>query len=128
MKNCHYPRILVIFVIRWPMIITGLREHKETRREDVISNVNFGSFLTPQGQIVNSGSSWTHTFQLEGLLIDPIPPSLRENSTLTYNGCKEIAGILVNMYLYGKKCKEHEDSIDNQDTINLTSGQCVNKY
>ena len=103
------------------MIITGLQEHKETGREDVISNVNFGSFLTPQGQIVNSGSSWTHIFQLEGLFNDPIPLSLRENSMLTYNECKEIASILVNMYLFGKKGEEYEDSIDNQDTINLTS-------
>ena len=29
--------------------------------------MNFGAFLTPQGEIVNSGSIWTHTFLVDEL-------------------------------------------------------------
>ena len=46
-------------------------------QEDVISNVNFGTFLTPQGEVVNSGSTWVHTFEIDELLGDPIPAGIR---------------------------------------------------
>ena len=33
--------------------------------------------MTPIDRIINSGPTWTHTYQIEGLTEDPILPELR---------------------------------------------------
>ena len=53
---------------------------------DVISNINFGAFLIPQEILINSGSTWEHTFQIDGLFTDPIPQQIRQNTSLMYEG------------------------------------------
>ena len=53
--------------------------------------------MTPIDRIINSGSTWTHTYQIEGLTENPIPPELRKNTTLTYEACLEIARSIIYM-------------------------------
>ena len=60
-------------------------------QEDVISNVNFGTFLTPQGEVVNSGSTWVHTFEIDELLGDPIPAGIRTPWTPSMMECGQIS-------------------------------------
>ena len=54
-----------------PLIVGG--DALELNRRGIISNVNFGAFMTPIDRIINSGSTWTHTYQIEGLTENPIP-------------------------------------------------------
>lgn len=56
-----------------------------------ISNVNFGTFLIPEDELVNSGSTWVHTFQIEGITLDPIPGEMKKNITWVYEGCRDMA-------------------------------------
>ena len=58
---------------------------------ELISNVNFGSFLTYTKDVVNSGSTWTHTFLIEELFEDPIPKNVRADITLSDEGCLAVA-------------------------------------
>ena len=51
----------------------------------VRSNVNFGTALVPEDILVNSGSIWHHTFQIENVFEDPIPEKLRAETNLMYN-------------------------------------------
>ena len=52
------------------------------------SNVNFGTALVPEDILVNSGSIWHHTFQIENVFEDPIPEKLRAETNLMYNECQ----------------------------------------
>ena len=54
----------------------------------VRSHVNFGTALIPEDILVNSGSIWHHTFQIQNVFEDPIPPKLREESDLTFHECQ----------------------------------------
>ena len=51
--------------------------------------------MTPIDRIINSGSTWLHTYQIEGLTENPIPPKLRKNTTLTYEACLGIARSII---------------------------------
>lgn len=57
----------------------------------VIVNANFGSALIPMEKLINSGSIWHHSFQIENLFWDPIPLNVRKSANLIYQGCTSIA-------------------------------------
>ena len=76
--------------------------------------------MTPINRIINSGSTWTHTYQIEGLTENPIPPELRRNTTLTYEACLEIARSIIYMTF-------NEDSVKNytkDQAIKFETDQC----
>ena len=60
-------------------------------QDEVVSHVNFGTFLTPQGEVVNSGSTWIHTFEIDELLEDPIPAGIRMQWRPSMMGCTEVS-------------------------------------
>ena len=59
-------------------------------KKEIILNVNFGAFVTPQEEIVNSRSTWTHTFMVHELFKDLIHLQLREWWMIPWTGCIEI--------------------------------------
>ena len=79
----------VVFTIL--LILTLYSKGTLGQEKELISNVNFGTFLTSMGEIVNSGSTWTHTFIIDELFEDPIPKNIRENISLSSEGCTVIA-------------------------------------
>ena len=82
--------VLMLLIVNWPLIVGG--NTLELNRRGIISNVNFGAFMTPINRIIN-----LHTYQIEGLTENPIPPKLRKNTTLTYEACLEIARSILYM-------------------------------
>ena len=110
--------VLLLLTIKWPLIVGG--DTLELNRRGIISNVNFGAFMTPINRIINSGSTWTHTYQIEGLTEYPIPPELRKNTTLTYEACLGIARSIIYMTF-------DEDSVKNytkDQAIKFETDQC----
>ena len=81
--------VALLLVVNWPLTVGS--DVLGLKHEGIISNVNFGAFMTPIDRISNSGSTWTHTYQIEGLTEDSIPFELRKNTTLTYEACLGIA-------------------------------------
>ena len=76
--------------------------------------------MTPINRIINSGSTWMHTYQIEGLTENPIPPELRKNTTLTYEACLGIARSIIYMTF-------NEDSVKNytkDQAIKFETDQC----
>lgn len=100
------------------LLVTGVVHLCEAQEKLMISNVNFGTFLTPQHQIVNSGSTWTHTFIVDDVLDDPIPPALRRDFIGTWEGCAEIARA------FAENTKINGDRLNiSFDTVRLLSHQ-----
>ena len=75
--------LMLLMLVALPWVAIGFQD-------EIISHVNFGAFLTPQGEIVNSGSTWIHTFEIDELLGDPIPPGIRTPWRPSMMGCTEI--------------------------------------
>ena len=126
MDNCGSPlssvyllrSVLLLLMVNWPLIVGG--DTLDLNRRGIISNVNFGAFMTPINRIINSGSTWTHTYQIEGLTENPIPPELRKNTTLTYEACLGIATSIIYMTF-------NEDSVKNytkDQAIKFETDQC----
>ena len=110
--------VLLLLIVNWPLIVGG--DTLELNRRGIISNVNFGAFMTPIDRIINSGSTWMHTYQIEGLTENPIPPKLRKNTTLTYEACLGIARSIIYMTF-------NEDSVKNytkDQAIKFETDQC----
>ena len=62
--------VLLLLIVNWPLIVGG--DTLELNGRGIISNVNFGAFMTPINRIINSASTWMHTYQIEGLTEDPM--------------------------------------------------------
>ena len=76
--------------------------------------------MTQINRIINSWSTWTHTYQIEGLTENPITPELRKNTTLTYEACLGIARSIIYMTF-------NEDSVKNytkDQAIKFEIDQC----
>ena len=119
--------LIVAIVNNWPLFtaIQGEGNVRPPHTGKTIMNVNFGAFLTPQGDIVNSGSTWTHTFQIENVIFDPIPPTLRSNSSLTYKGCSELVRALFREeYDYDVKTATAEQLQRRQHQIMVETELC----
>ena len=110
--------VLLLLAVNWPLIVGG--DALELNRRGIISNVNFGAFMTPINRIINSGSTWTHTYQIEGLTENPIPPELRKNTTLTYEACLEIARSIIYMTFNEGSVKNYTED----QAIKFETDQC----
>ena len=51
----------------------------------MISNVNFGTFMVPRDVIINSGSSWMHTFYIQDVFDDPLPTNVKDSAWFAFN-------------------------------------------
>ena len=69
---------------------------------------------------INSGSTWTHTYQIEGLTENPIPPKLRKNTTLTCEVCLDIARSILYMTFNDDSVKNYTED----QAIKFETDQC----
>ena len=110
--------VLLLLIVNWPLIVSS--DALELNKKGIISNANFGAFMTPIDRIINSGSTWTHTYQIEGLTEDPIPPELRKNTTLTYEACLGIARSIIYMTFNDDSVKNYTED----QAITFETDQC----
>ena len=108
-----------MIVAMWPVALS-IKTSDWTDEPDVISSVNFGVFMIPIGKVINSGSTWIHTYQIEDLGHDPVPKSVRENSTLTYEGCSR----MVKLMLQTTFEKSLHNNISQEEVMQVETAQC----
>jgi hypothetical protein len=89
--NMAVLRSIFFQIISVMVVITLLTKSEDV---EIVSNMNFGSFLVPKKTLVNSGSSWEHIFDLTDFITDPLDKWVYKPLAID-EYCQELARILI---------------------------------